>query len=317
MDFRKCLFDNEIYDTLINYNENYYETGTSYSEYIRGKFFRVATSYSDEMGEIILEKIIGFLVNVIKKIASQNQVSHHLFLSKCIIALKNTFNSGNYAFELIDSNNLQQLFLSLLFEKKEPKLRINAAKIIYELVQSMLFSSEMIVDLNLMVCLFQTSTFNDAHLFSICMMIMKEILLNPESFELDIIIETLNDFDLSKCFADCCNFEIKIEMLSVIPLLVFNSTPELMSNIFSPEGVEFFCDLINAGHCGVSSDVVHIFNIAIDNQNDPSFVEMINDVLIDSGAYDQLIMQMDDPDNYQDEVDCINAFVHLLKPPEK
>lgn len=315
-DFRVCLFKAEIFDTLMKYNDSDINMSTNYSEYIRGKFFKTATFYCDEMGDMILTDIIRFLIRTIQKVSSTNQPKR-LFLCCGIDALRNTFKSTDFSFDLIKSNNMLPIFVSLLFDREDEKIRISSAKIIYELIQSMVFSSIDIINADLMKKLFEASQLNDIPLFHICMIIMKEILSNDESFIIDEIMKSLYDFDLSKCFANCCSFEIKIEMLSILQLLIFYTEREQIPNLLSQQNVEFICDLINSGTCGVSADVVHVFTIAMSILDDPEYSEMIKNVIIDSGAYDQLRMQMDDPENDKDDIGHIEAFVRSLDIPEE
>lgn len=314
-EFREFLFKKDIFNTLMNYSEKDINSSTEFSEYIRGKFFKTATSHCAEVGEILLDDIIRFLIQTIKMISSPNQ-SRRLFLCCGIDALRNTFKSSHFGLELIQSNNMIPIFISLLLDSEDEKIRRGAVEIIFELIQSII-SNEHIINYNLLKTLFDTAQFNDVRLFHSSMDVVKFIFSDPDLYDLFNIIEFSEPFDFS-IFSENCNFEIKIEMLSVLQLIIFHCNAQQISKkVLTEKNVEYLCDLINVGNCGVSADVLHVFTIAKAILDDQDFSDMIDNNITSSGLLEQLQMQMDDPENDKTDINHIEIFVRSLDKPEE
>lgn len=329
---RQCIYENDILKTLMSKTML-----TDFSEYLRGKFFKVASKYCHEMDEFSQNNFISFLIQVIQSISpnkksnsikkydynyycyedidndnSSNQSNSKLLVAELILALENTFSESYYGFELIERDNLFPLFIFFLNSSKEPKLRRSSAKIIYSLIISQQISTKSIIEDHLIRSLFMAATFNDPALFVLCKQILKYLFDNQEFFDLVQIINHIVELDFSECFQNS-RFEIKMELLSFIQLVVFNSSSEQVAKMFSPQNIQFFFDLIDTGNCGVSTDVSHIFLFALERQTDISFLDMVKGIAYESGIIEQIFSQMNDPDNSPNDIKYLQAFYDFLQ----
>ena len=299
---RMCMLENEVFDVIMHANMQ-----SDNAEYLRARFFKMTSKTCGDFNDVAINQMIKFLFILFNS-------SDRIIKSMALIAIDNTFSYSLLGISNIQDNKLIYPIIECLNDK-EPKLRRSAATIIYSLIQSNSIRQDEIKGAEFVSRVLEASKYNDSKTSSTCFNIIKYILQDFESniFDLFEITEMMAHYNYLELFTNS-SFEIKIDFLTVLNLLVYDLSPEQIDGFIHDQTLRFLSDLIHIGNCGVASDISYILSTILNKSINDDVYSFIESILEEDGALQQLLSLSHDPSISPKEVDHINSFLSILNP---